>query len=123
MSKEVRTAEGILHSAGILDQIKIKESLLISIAKNVIRDKSMDRNTIIYRLAMMIYHAASLAGAPVIETVEDPGHIYLTLMEDKTIAGLFEEKLKKSKLADTPTFTKTFICFAIAGYIYYKAVL
>lgn len=122
MAKEVRTAEGILHSAGILDQIKIKEPLLISIAKKVIRDKSMDRNTVIYRLAMMLYHAAPLAGAPLIEMVEDPGYIYLKLMEDKTIAGLFEEKLKKSKFVDTASFTKTFICFAIAAYIYYKAV-
>lgn len=122
MTREVRTAEGLLRSADVLDQIKIREPLLISIAKSVIKDKTMDRNTIIYRLAMMLYHSASLAGAPLIELLEDPGYIYLKLMEDKTIAGLFEEKLKKSKLADTSSFTKTFICFAIAAYIYYKAI-
>lgn len=121
LSKEVRTAEEILHSAGVLDQVKMKESLLISIAKSIIRDKSMDRDTIIYRLAMMLYHSALLAGAPLIGAVEDAGYIYLKLMEDREIAGLFEEKLKKSKFADTPSFTKTFICFAIAAYIYYKA--
>lgn len=122
MSKEVRTAGEIIQSAGILDEVKMSEPILISIVKSVIRDKSMDRNTTIYRLAMMLYHSATLAGGPVIEMAEDSGYIFLKLMEDREISGLFDEKLKKSKSVDTASFTKTFICFAIAAYIYYKAV-
>lgn len=82
----------------------------------------MDRDTIIYRLAMMVYHSAPLAGSPVIESVEDPGYVYLNLMEDTEIASLFEDKFEKSKFMATEAFTKTFICFAIASYVYYKAI-
>jgi len=82
----------------------------------------MDRDTVIYRLAMMIYHSAPLAGGPLIESVEDPGYIYLNLMEDEEIGSLLQEKFEKSKFIAPDSFTKTFICFAIACYIYYKTI-
>lgn len=121
MSKKARRAEEILRSAGIFDEVKMKESLMISIAKSAIRDKSMDRDTVIYRLAMMIYHSEPLAGCPIIDTVEDPGYIYLRLMEDPDIANLLREKFERSIFVGPETFIKTFICFAIASYIYTKA--
>jgi len=121
MSKEIRRAEEILRSAKIIDSVKEKESILISITRSVIKDESMDRDTIIYRLAMMLYHSAPLAGGSIIETLEDPGYIYLNLMEDQEIANLIKKKSEKTKFFVTEEFVKTFICFVISSYIYYRA--
>jgi hypothetical protein len=122
LSRQIKKAEEILRSARILDEVKIKESLLIAIARGVIKTGTMDPDTIIYRLAMMIYHSKPLAGAPVIDAVEDPGYIYLNLMEDTEIATLFEKKFEKARFVTPGDFTKTFISFVIAAYIYYKAI-
>lgn len=122
MSKQIMKAEEILRSAKILDEVKVKEPLLIAIARSLIKTERMDTDTMIYRLAMMIYHSKTHAGAPVIEMIEDPGYIYLNLMEDTEIATLFEKKFEKAKFMSPSDFTKTFISFVIACYIYYKAI-
>lgn len=121
MSREIRRAEEILRSAKIIDSVRRNEPILVSIAKSVIRDKSMDRDTIIYRLAMMLYHATPLAGGQAIEALDDPGLIYLNLMEDPEMVNLITDKTEKSKLLPTDEFVKTFICFVTASYIYTKA--
>ena len=121
MPDKLSQSEEILKSAGIFDEIKGKESVLIPITKAVINSKTMDRNTIIYRLAMMIYHSKTTAGAEIIESIGDPGFIYLNLMQDREMEALFHKLLKKRPLLPTVEFAKTFICFVIGAYLFYRA--
>jgi len=121
MSTEIEKSEEILKSAGIINEVKEKENVLIPIAKYVIKSKTMDKNTIIYRLAMMIYHSRTNAGADIIEAIGDPGSIYLRLMENSKIEALFNKLLSESPFLPAIELTKTFICFVIGAYLYSKA--
>lgn len=122
MSSELSKAKEILEVAGILDEVERKETILIPITKVLVNSKTFDNNTIIYRLAMMIYHAKRNAGAQIIESIEDPGFIYLKLMQDQKIKKLFEELLIERPFLSAIDLTKTLICFIIGAYLFYKAV-
>jgi len=106
-----------LEKIGILEEVLKNQDLLMSICEEISEAGTMDPATLIYRLAMMIYHAPRLAGAPLIESLEDPSRIYLQMRKDKKIK---EEILNKAKMLPAPIggIMKTVVAFLIASFIY-----
>jgi len=106
-----------LEKMGISGEVLKNQDLLTSICEEVLEARTMDTATLIYRLAMMIYHAPKLAGAPLIEALEDPSRIYLQMRKDKKIR---EEILDKARTLPIPirATVKTIATFLIASFIY-----
>jgi len=115
----------ILKAARLLQEVKEKQFLL-TIASDVIRSGKKDADSIIYRLAMAIYHSKRLADQPAIEGIEDPGSAYLALREDKEFTEKYAfilDEFEKIPPPLRPESVKTFLCFVIGAYLFNRAIL
>ena len=125
--KAFKITEEILTSLNILNDVS-SSSLLFATVKDVIDSGEMDPDTVIYRLAMSIYHTkfniATGGVASIIPILDEPSELYLRLSQG--------ELTKKYKEAFTPLMSlqpdgrvrtmKTFITFIVSAYAYYKTV-
>jgi len=119
--KALKVAEEILTSLNILNEIK-SNSLLFGTVKDVIETKEMDPDTIIYRLAMSLYHTKFSSGNPITPLLDEPSELYLRLLQTE-----LPEKYKDafSIMTNLPPDArirtmKIFIAFLISSYAYYK---
>jgi len=111
----------ILTYAGLLEKIDEKTELF-SITRDVINSNKKDPDSAIYRLAMMLYHSARLAGKPALDELEDPGSIYLKLMDSHDFSIKYDyafNKLSKLQHGTRSGIIKTFISFICGAYLYY----
>jgi len=116
MISEVKVEE-ILRVAGLFDEVTKQYELLAGIIRVVRVHDIMDRNTLIYRIAMTIYHSKSLTNQALIEPLEDPAAIYLKVISNPRLKKLIEEVINRFKVIPPPQLVKTFMCFLIAAYM------
>lgn len=115
----------ILEAGKILNEIEQKKELL-TIAKDVANSGFKDYNSTIYRLAMMIYHSQRLTGEPAIKTLEDPGSVYLELLQNNILLEKYPfilEEFKKIPVVARTSFLKTFMSFIAGAYLYYSSLI
>jgi hypothetical protein len=122
-SLAMKKAEEMLVAFGILDTVNSKE-LLPVLVKNAVEARRLDPTTIIFRLAMAIYHARTNSDQSVIDEIEDPSSLYLKLSQ----SDYFKENSAKLAIfgkmpieAVNPV-TKFLAVMAIAAYVYHKTV-
>jgi len=113
----------MLESLGVLEEVKEIHSLSL-IVSDVIARGNMDPDTIVYRLAMSLYHSKFATGKTVVSVIEDPSSAYLKLSETQ-----FFKKQKEAfaVLSDLPIELRTMIfkviiVFVIAAYVYHNEV-
>jgi len=122
VEERVRKIESLLLYAGILSELKTRKDLF-SIAKDVKNANTKDPTSIIYRLSMTLYHSAMLAGEAAVTQLEDPGVLYLNLMDNsgfKTEFPSIYAALTKVIPNKRSALIKTFMAFVIGAYLYYK---
>ena len=114
----------ILNYAGLLKRIDDQKDLF-SIARDVNKALMKDPESIIYRLAMVVFHAARLTGRPVVPEIEDPGFITLSLMDNQEFAKKYPEVYKaidEIPSTERTIYIRTFVSFVVGAYVYYSAV-
>lgn len=117
----LKIAEELLTFLNIINEVK-ENSLLSSVVKDAIQSREMDSDTIIYRLAMAIFHSNRFNDPSVIKALNDPSGLYLKLSQGE-IYKKYEKAL--SLLMDLPVdgripAVKVLVTFIIASYLYYS---
>ena len=100
-----------------------KYDKVISIAKEAITNKTRDPDTLIYRLAMLIYHYAFNSRA--LDEFKDWEIAYLNFSQNKDINKkypMFKQKLSSVVSENKQLTFKTILSFIIGAYVYYKGV-
>lgn len=111
----------ILASLEILDRVD-EAKLLFSTATEALRDRAMDSGTLIYRLAMAVYHHNGGAFVPTLAAVDDPSLAYLKLIKSSSY-GKWESEfsdMMNLPLESRIQITKVLVAFVIASYVYHK---
>jgi len=122
-SAEFKRAEALLASLGILEEVNNNKTLSF-IAKELVASGDKDKDSIIYRLAMTIFHSER-SGPSCLKALENPFDTYIKISEDASFQKDYPEFLAKMKNKPTPAIElvmKTFMCFAAAAYLYFKAL-
>lgn len=117
--------EELLRSLGMLEEVKGKKELFY-VARDVIESGTMDRSTIIYRLAMALFHAPKYTGKEVLPQLEDMASVYLHLSQSELLRERFGwvlEELKSVPKEKILITTRTLICFVVAAYVVYSRVV
>ncbi|MCV0366305.1 MAG: hypothetical protein K5798_03440 [Nitrosopumilus sp.] len=118
-----KNSEEFLKSLEIFDEVN-KQELIFTAAQEALKEKSMDSSTLIYRLAMALYHSKRGSDSSLIGAIDDPSETYLSFIKTK----LFEKhKGDFAEMMDLPldlrvAIMKVLISFIIAVYAYYKVV-
>jgi len=113
---EIRVEE-ILKQVGLLEEITKQHGLLTGMVRVARSQGNMDKDTLIYRLAMMFYHAKRLTKQPLISALEDPGAIYLHALDNPRLQAIIMEMSERYRAVPVVELVKTFMCFLMAAYI------
>jgi len=115
--------EELLQSCNMLEpQTRFTE--LLAISKNAIESKTRDPDTMIYRLAMLVFHYA-FNKPPTITGIENWELAYLAFTQDKNINKkypIIKKKLDTLSQTNQQHSFKTILSFIIGTYLYYKGV-
>lgn len=127
--EKMGTIRKLLDKMGILGELeKENEDNFITIAsltKNLIKKKERCKETIIYRIAMTLYHSGRYWDNHVFKLFDDPMSIFLKLSTNylfqKEYPKIWESisNNKQDRLVKANQL-KTLICFLISTYFYYK---
>ncbi len=118
-----KTSEEILKSLNIFDDVN-KQEIIFMAAQEALKEKSMDSNTLIYRLSMAIYHSKPDFNSSLINAIDDPSGTYFLLIKSK----IFEKNQEHfSEMMELPLdlriqVVKVLVSFIIAVYAYYKVI-
>ena len=117
----LKNSEELLNALEIFEQVQ-KTDLIFSAATEVLKEKVMDSATMIYRLAMAIYHSDRGADRSIIPAIDDPSSAYLKLIKSN-VYNKWEAKF--SEMMNLPLeskikITKVIVAFTIASYVYHK---
>lgn len=113
---------------GIKDEILKEEpmnlDIISSLTKNLIDNEKKSKETIIYRIAMTLYHSDRFWESHILKILNDPMRVYLSLASNKKFQEEYDEiwnliNKKKSRMIKA-NFIKTLLCFLIATYLYYN---
>ncbi len=118
--KALKTATDILNATGILHDIELSSSLL-AVAEEATNSGERDRDTLIYRVAMAIYHSKRLSGESALLGIEDPGSLYLSLvrnLQGSKELGFLLKEIQETQAESRPELVRVFICFVAATYLY-----
>jgi len=124
VERRLSTLKELLEYSGIKDEVDSNKELF-SIARDVARTNLKDPDSIIYRLAMMVYHGARLTGKLLIPQIEDPGSISLALLDNEEFKEKYTElynELNEFSLSAKSKYLKTLTSFIIGAYLYYSAI-
>lgn len=116
-------AKEFLSVGGLLEEVEETKSLF-AIAKDVISKKTKDPDTIIYRLAMALFHAKTILGNPALEGLEDPSRAYLNYVTNESFLLKYKyifDKLVNLENDARRVVLKIFFPFIVAAYLYYSA--
>jgi hypothetical protein len=118
-----KVSEELLKAFGLLDDVE-KNVLLFRIVKDVIAGKRMDTDTIIYRIAMSIYHSKTGTNEAALDKIEDPSTLYLNLSQSKFFVSHTEAFSSMSDLdiSARNIITKVIAVFSVAAYMCYKQI-
>lgn len=117
----LKNSQELLEAIGILDQVN-ESQIISSSAKEVLREKSMDAGTLVYRLAMAIYHSNRNADHSILTIMDDPSSAYLKLAN----SPLFDKwNNELSEMMEVPLesrikIMKVLIAFTVSSYVYNK---
>lgn len=120
--KEVlEKTEEFLKAFEILDKVN-KTDILFASAKEAVSQKEMNSDTIIYRLAMAMYHSNRDTEQSIIADLDDPSSLYLRLTKSQTYKK-YESQL--TQIMEFPIesrlgIIKVFTTFIIGAYAYHK---
>lgn len=119
----------LLEKMGILEEIeKEKDDIILtitSLTKNLIKKKERCRETIIYRIAMTLFHSGRYWDTHIFRLFDDPMSIFLKLSTNylfqKEYPKIWESinNNKQDRLVKANQL-KTLLCFLISTYFYYK---
>lgn len=111
-------------SEQITDENSEEYKLLSSLVKELIDFKNRCKESIIYRIAMTLYHSARYWDSHIIDILDDPISVYFKLSSNEVFREKFPDLWKiinlKRNRALRANFMKTLICFLMATYLYYK---
>ncbi|KAA2283740.1 hypothetical protein [Candidatus Nitrosocosmicus sp. SS] len=118
-----KNSEEILNAMSILPDIS-SNKLLSIVVKDVISAKHLDPQTIIYRLAMAIYHTRNATGESISKMIDNPLDLYLRLLESDYYTKNSEpfKQIDKLPVDLRGLVTKVIAVFAIAAYFYHKEI-
>lgn len=122
--KALTTAKEILSAADLLNEVN-KKIDLIGVARDVAVSGTKDSDSIIYRLAMAVYHSKRLSDEPAVAKLEDPGKAYLALTQNSEFCKKYRfiiEELEEIPPPVRPEAVKTLMSFIIGAYVYNKAL-
>ena len=111
-----------LRAGNILNEVE-ENKYLFAVAKDVIEAGKKDPDTIIYRLAMAIYHSQAASGKAAIPGIEDSSKAFLNLMVDEVIKSKYNgilTKFSKFDMESRAALVKTFLSFVAGAYLYYS---
>jgi len=125
---ELTTIQDLIETIDILGEISDDENenlrLISSITKNLIENKKRCKETIIYRIAMTLYHSDRYWESHIFKFLNDPINIYLKLSINtkfqKNYEKIWESIEDKKDRVLKGNYVKTLICFVFATYLYYK---
>lgn len=125
---ELIKIEDLIQLMGILKEIGDEEnenlSLISKITKNLIENKERCKETIIYRIAMTLYHSSRYWDSHILKFLNDPINIYLKLSTNNKFQKIYEPiwksiEKRKDRMSKT-NYLKTLLCFIFATYLFYK---
>jgi hypothetical protein len=114
------TATQVLNALGILNDVNHSD-ILSAVAEEAANSGDRDRDTLVYRLAMAIYHSKRLSGESALTAVEDPGTLYFSLVRNLRSLeqlGFILEEIQKQAPELRPEFVRVFSCFVVSAYLY-----
>lgn len=119
----LQNSKELLKSLEILDEVE-KSNLIFSTVDEIIKEKIMDAGTMIYRLAMAIYHSNRDTGKSIVSALDDPSSLYLKLPKSDVYN---KWKSQFSEMMNLPLESrvkamKVLTTFTISAYAYYKTV-
>ena len=115
--------EELLQACKLLEP-ESRYDVLLPIARDAILSKTRDPDTLIYRLAMLVFHYAFIQSPPV-KGLEDWESAYLHFTQDKEINKkypIIQNKLEAITQKNWQVAFKTILSFIIGSYLYYKGV-
>jgi hypothetical protein len=116
------TAREFLMVGELLEEVE-KTKSLFAIANDVLSKKTKDPDTVIYRLAMALFHAKTNLGYPALEGLEDPYKVYLNFITNETFLLKYKhvfDKLINLENNARRVVLKIFVPFIVAAYLYYS---
>jgi len=119
----IAVCEELLKACKLFKKVSASE-LLLGLAKDSINKKNRDPDTVIYRLAMAVYHYVFL-DEPVVSGLEDWASAYLYLPQDTEVNKKYPFIMKKISRVPPNMLQLTFkttLAFIIASYLYYRGV-
>ncbi len=122
--KALETSKRILQAADVLRDIE-SNTTLIGVAEDAVLSSERDRDTLIYRLAMAIYHSKRISGEAAVQTIEDPGLLYLSLGRSAHLSKELEFLLTEFQSHPSeirPELVRVFICFVASCYLYERSL-
>ncbi len=119
--------DALKNSLELLEAIEILEEvnqnpIIFSSAREVLKEKRMDEGTLVYRLAMAIYHSNRGTDHSILAIMDDPSSAYLKLAN----SPMFNKwKNEFSEMMEVPLesrikIMKVLIAFAVSSYVYNK---
>lgn len=119
----LKNSKELLKDLEILEQVE-KTDLIFSAVTESLKEKVMDAGTLIYRLAMAIFHSNRGTDRSIISAIDDPSSTYLKLIKS---AAYNKWKLEFSDMMNLPLESrikvmKVLTAFTISSYAYYKTV-
>ena len=119
----LKKCEEVLKSCKLFDSPDRYDKFM-PIVKDAINSKTREPDTLIYRLAMLVFHYAFI-NPPVITGVEDWESAYLNFIQDEGIQKkypIIKKRLDQENGRNKQTVFKTMLSFFIGAYLYYRGV-
>jgi hypothetical protein len=118
------SAAQMLDAAGLLQDVEANPSIT-GIARDIIQSGKKDIDTAIYRVAMGVYWARPMSGQPLLQSLEDPAKIYLSLTSNAEVRAKFKDAVETMESREGPArqeFVRAFMCFLIGAYACHKVL-
>ena len=119
----LQNSKELLQSLEIFDQVE-KTDLIFSAVNEALKEKTMDADTLIYRLAMAIFHSNRGTDRSIISAIDDPSSIYLKLIKSTSYNKWQSEfsDMINLPLESRIKVMKVLTVFTISSYAYYKTM-
>lgn len=122
-SKALDNLEKLAGVLGISEELE-QIDMFSSTACDVLRENTLDTGTMIYRMAMAIYHSGRMAGTSILRAIDDPGSAYISLINSDVYAS---DDSKFAPIMSIPLESRVhavrvLIAFTAACYVYHVAI-
>ncbi len=117
----LKNSRELLSTIGVLEEVD-KNQTIVSAAREVLRERKMDGGTLIYRLAMAIYHSNRGRNESILAVMDDPSSAYLKLAGSPAFKKWENEfsEMMDAPLESRIKIMKVLIAFTVSSYVYNK---